>query len=94
MSYTSYLNIIDVKAERSYSYLTVKGSVKNNGSRKVMQVILKLRIMDKDSGVVNTTKAHIGDIEPRESKTFQAMAEWPKSANTYRLSIEEVRVKQ
>jgi hypothetical protein len=95
ISYASYLNLTDIKAERSYGHFTVKGSVKNNGSRKVTQVIIKVKIMDKKDDVVNTTKAHVfGDIEPGESKSFNSMAEWPKTAKTYSLSIEEVRVKQ
>jgi hypothetical protein len=94
-SYAVYLDITDVKAERSYGHLTVKGSVKNNGSKKVTQVIIKVKIMDKNHDVVNTTKAHVfGEIEPSESKTFQSMTTWPNSAKTYSLSIEEVRVKQ
>jgi hypothetical protein len=94
-SYTLYLDITDVKAERSYGHLTVKGSVKNNGSKKVTQVVIKVKIMDKNNDVVNTTKAHVfGEIEPSESKTFQSMTPWHRSAKTYSLSIEEVRVKQ
>ena len=94
ISYVSYLTIKE-KGVRSYDYLTIKGSVKNNGIMKVTQYLIKIKIYGQNNDVVSTDKLYVlGDIAPGEAKTFHSMTAWPKSTEIYNLTIYEVRVKE
>jgi hypothetical protein len=93
ISYVPYLTIKE-KGVRSYDYLTIKGSVKNNGVMKVTQCLIKLKMYGQNNDVVSTDKLYVlGDILPGEAKTFHSMTAWPKSAEIYNITIDEVRVK-
>ena len=94
ISYLSYLTIKE-KRVRCDGYLTMKGSVKNNGIRKVTQCRIKIKIYDQNNDVVSTDELYVlGDIAPGEAKNFHSITAWPNSAKSYNLTIEEVRVKQ
>ena len=94
ISYVSYLTIKE-KGVRIYDYLTIKGNVKNNGIMKVTQCLIKIKIYGQNNDVVSTDKLSVlGDIAPGEAKTFHSMSAWPKSAEIYNLTIDEVRVKE
>jgi hypothetical protein len=94
ISYVSYLTIKE-KGERSYDYITIKGNVKNNGIMKVTQCLIKIKIYGQNNDIVSTDKLSVlGDIAPGEARTFHSMTAWIKSAKTYNLFIDEVRVKE
>jgi hypothetical protein len=94
VSYITYLTI-NKKGVKRDKYLIIKGSVKNNGLKKVIQCLIKVNIYDKNNSIVNTNKLYIfGDIGPGKTNTFHLITSWPKSAKIYNLTIEEVRIKE
>ncbi len=94
ISYSSYLSIIE-KGVIKFGYLFIKGIVKNNGTRNVTECLIKIIKYDQNKHVVSTDISYIfGDISPGKARTFHSMTAWPKSAKTYNLSIEELRVQQ
>ena len=90
--YVSYLTIKE-NGVRRYGYLTIKGSVKNNGMKNVTHCILKLTKYTQHGNVISTDKLYVyGDIPAGKARTIHSMTAWPKFAKTYKLTIEEVRV--
>ena len=93
ISYVSYLTIKE-KGVRCDNYLIIKGSVKNNGVKKVTQCLIKIKIYDQNNDVVSTDESYVfGDIAPGEANNFHSITAWFNSAKTYNLTIDEVRVK-
>jgi hypothetical protein len=93
ISYASYLTI-KPKRVKNNDYLIIKGSVKNNGLRKVTQCRIVISIYDQNNHIINTDQSKVfGDIAPGKTKNFHSITAWPNSAKTYNLTIEEIRVK-
>jgi energy-coupling factor transporter transmembrane protein EcfT len=93
-TYSQYIDLQDIKGNTSYGQVTLKGRIKNNGSKKIKNCTLKVIIYDKKENILHTDKIHVfGDVDPGESKSFQSMTLWPKGANTFNLRIDELRVK-
>jgi energy-coupling factor transporter transmembrane protein EcfT len=94
IGYSTNTELVDIKGKTSYGHITINGRLKNNGSKKIKQCTIKVKIFDKKENILNTDKIIIfGDIDPAESKSFNSMALWPKGANTFNLQIEELKVK-
>lgn len=93
ISYCSNLSIKE-RGVRQSGYLIIKGSIKNNGKKKVIQCLINLIIYDQNNNVISTDKLYvIGDIAPGKARTIHSMTAWPNSAKTYNLTIKEVKVK-
>jgi hypothetical protein len=93
ISYVSFLTIKE-KGVKFDNYLIIKGSVKNNGIKKVTQCVIKIEIYGQNKDMVSTDEAYVfGDIVPGEANNFHSITAWFNSAKTYNLTIEEVRVK-
>jgi hypothetical protein len=93
ISYGSNLAIKERGITRS-RYLIIKGSIKNNGKRRVIQCLINIIIYDQNNNVISTDKLYVtGDIAPGKARTIHSMTAWPNSAKTYNLTIEEVKVK-
>lgn len=91
-SYIPYLIIKD-KVVTCNDYLRIKGNVKNNGIRIVTQCLFKIIIYNQNNDIVSTDKFSIyGDIAPGKANSFHSIFALPKSAKSYKLTIDEIKV--
>jgi len=79
----------DVRIERGYQY--IRGTVANNGGRRVIAWKVAIKLLDVDGAVIDTTSiASRETLGPGERKQWERMHREDKRIRSYRFVFEEV----
>lgn len=88
----SAVDFEDVTAERSSSgYVTIKGRVRNKGTKAVSSLKIGFHLLAKDGTVLDTAYDYplMGSpLAPGDARQFSRTMRWPRSADKYEYYIE------
>jgi hypothetical protein len=84
------LEIRDVKGEREYGYLKIRGRVQNGGTAPVRFVKVEAQFTDKAGNVIDkdfTYAVSSEPLNPGESKTFEIMQRANSSIDSFTVHV-------